>query len=1320
MFNLNLYSCFNNLCLRYYDLTVENNKKSTDNQKCVYFKDQFPNVYQEFMKALTLVPNENNINEIAKYYKLDENKECKLIKLLKENGIDVLYDDAEYQKYYKGISDNTKRVYNALITYRFPEEIIYIYLKLLTQKLENISDADKKYLLNYLLSLLKDNTNFKPMKLSDNSESLNNYKTLLPKNELETNEYYQMIYDLLNINYGGCQMGIEDICPLHLNDTQNKNISLNKTNIDSNQISRGINKKLLSDKNYINTPLGFNYNNPYASDNVKVYFGKYITGDKIDSNYINGEMEKIKNKYKLNNTFNINLMGDKLYEEISNIFTKMPYNNLNYISIPSDIVYSSLFIVDKDIDRKYFEGKLSYFAKFIISMKNRLLSPNEKICTEYILTNVLNNQLKLPDVSPDVSNLSLYIMLNYMKDQLNEWLIKIKPLLGLDNKWNYDASKDTIRKKILNNEPKLIEKYDQIMNINYTKIFTLDPLLNNYSNYNIIKTFSDSMDFYITKITSIVGSSSLKQTVDEMLGDIRTESKKNITYFNNTFLDTYGFKSHFKNMLNDINTEQSIKIYDEITMIFNSWNNYIKYSLNNLFNRGIESFYNDYNYMGIPRYNNCPECAKNLYKLYTEGFYKVFEEVNILKQYQNIEQIIAGKVSPSEIFDDNGKLKADLSSIQLRADTEYYYTIDNYCTTSVMLEPNSEVVVVNNNNTPGDIRDNTFNSEKITNKGRYDIELGFNNLIKANSVFTDYKNIIGKIKFYKRRVIKPADIEKNKLYIDLTKTNINSHTLYTVNNNLNYYYSIAGTTVSSTGSSKGIYTSSEDISMLPENMNLLYTDDLSDSKYIGKYLITKEDNYAYPIENKDKLKKLILQGKNNKYIMLQSYAQFIDSAESSEQYYVQVAGSDHIYFGVDDEEKIELYGQGKKLSEDVRREYKSDIMSVSINATEFKPVVLHIEGAKFYYKKDIEDKTTSSILEFKRNGVDQRSINDNNTGYVLFRDYDKKDLDLILLIITDQEKFKQYVTKGLNSISFEYENNEDTNMSEFKSYPKFLDEYLFKSCLILNKPVIKYTSKPDEIPEKGITLDSNLDLYDWKYYIDNVNILEIKNNIYEEMEQNSLKDQDSPKEQHLQKEFMVKDFNKLMLRKCFPNNFKRTLICNQDVLDAVDGGKYSVPNIKIKEALCEYNKYPYYLEHYFMTSKVDYKLKGKFNLRCLANLSGLPNIVFEYLDRDDLDYINKEVIVQGEDMIVKDGKIISSGDVYLVGIELSNDQIFKVPPTRILNKALLNVIDFQQFDNIYSRVELLLNNSGITDYIVKPLTLENIGTLKNMKYINFC
>ena len=73
-------------------------------------------------------------------------------------------------------------------------------------------------------------------------------------------------------------------------------------------------------------------------------------------------------------------------------------------------------------------------------------------------------------------------MYNYIKDQLDEWLIKIKPLLGLDDEWNYDETKDTIRKKVLTNDPELIEKYDQIMNINYTKIFTLDPLLDKYSN----------------------------------------------------------------------------------------------------------------------------------------------------------------------------------------------------------------------------------------------------------------------------------------------------------------------------------------------------------------------------------------------------------------------------------------------------------------------------------------------------------------------------------------------------------------------------------------------------------------------------------------------------------------------------------------------------------------------------------------------------------------------------------------------------------------------------------------------------------------------
>ena len=44
----------------------------------------------------------------------------------------------------------------------------------------------------HLLYLIKEIPTFVPLKLSQDSESLINYKQLLPKNELETNEYYQM------------------------------------------------------------------------------------------------------------------------------------------------------------------------------------------------------------------------------------------------------------------------------------------------------------------------------------------------------------------------------------------------------------------------------------------------------------------------------------------------------------------------------------------------------------------------------------------------------------------------------------------------------------------------------------------------------------------------------------------------------------------------------------------------------------------------------------------------------------------------------------------------------------------------------------------------------------------------------------------------------------------------------------------------------------------------------------------------------------------------------------------------------------------------
>ena len=112
METVKLFTLFNKLCLKYNELTIEYNKIYPDNQRCVYFKDQFPNVYQEFMKVFSIVPDENNLNTLAKYFKLDDDNENELIRLLKENGIDNIYHDKEYQTIYNNHRDMLKIVYN--------------------------------------------------------------------------------------------------------------------------------------------------------------------------------------------------------------------------------------------------------------------------------------------------------------------------------------------------------------------------------------------------------------------------------------------------------------------------------------------------------------------------------------------------------------------------------------------------------------------------------------------------------------------------------------------------------------------------------------------------------------------------------------------------------------------------------------------------------------------------------------------------------------------------------------------------------------------------------------------------------------------------------------------------------------------------------------------------------------------------------------------------------------------------------------------------------------------------------------------------------
>ncbi len=773
----------------------------------------------------------------------------------------------------------------------------------------------------------------------------------------------------------------------------------------------------------------------------------------------------------------------------------------------------------------------------------------------------------------------------------------------------------------------------------------------------------------------------------------------------------------------------------------------ITISLYNLMNKGIENFYNDYSFMNYSMYNNCPECIDNLYKLYTEGFNKIFEEINIIKQYKEMKKIVDTTNESTEenkqevesteenkqevesteenkqevesvlvplekvfeeIFNiteiDGEKVAKLIVNIDYNCNYngEYYYTVDENIVTSIKPASLSKYLYYDADNKK--YRKGLKDNKKVDN-----VPLMVRSVFTSGSIFYDIE-VIKKMKFYKKRLLKVKDMAKNKLWFSLTESDENEKNKLTlITDTQEITHKLLYTVFSSTEDKNRDVSTYFAVSDWDAQIRLLYTSDLSDSEYIGKYLITKEYNYAYPIESQDKLQQLIFKGNSSKYVICNRAVKL-----PLEQYYVKSTTSEKYYAKDKTGKKIQLFKNNSIIPNDELENYL--ISTVKIGNVSNPLFVTHIEGAKFI-KENNEVLEEFYYTSFDENPTEtiSRSTLENDTGYVIFEDIlstPSLNPTAVLLVVTNEEKFRQYITSYIYALEFNIE-AADTNTDRVVIYPSSPgNNFINNSFLILNKPNINYYLGGGFKNETGTPLNTNLIIYEWKYRIGNVNIVELNNNIYE-------KDISSTIDKHLQKEFMVKDFNQLMLRKCFPNNFKRTLMCNQDVIDAVDGGKYSIPNIKIKEALCEYGKYPYYLEHYFMTSRVDYKLKGKFNLRCLAKLNNLPDIIYKYINKDDLDYINNEVMIQGEDMIVKNGKIISSGDVYLVGIELSNDTMFKVPPTRILNKALLNVIDFQQFDNVYSRVELLLEDSGITDYIVKPLALENIGTLKNMKYINF-
>lgn len=1327
----NSYDYFNALCLKYQEIMYDQNK-IINGIDCIYFKDQFPKVYDEFMKAFTLIPNENSMNEIAKYFKVqpEYNNMCYLEKLMvDERVINKCANNMEMMTIYEKLVSSLKEAYTNMHANGLNLEYMYIFTKLFTEKLDHISEKDRKYLLNHIIYKLRYTTslanNIFPIPSED--DIYTKYKNLLPQNKLETNEYYNILYDIIKIRTGGSVLNYQNICPLHFNNNSLDSTSINKSDIYK-QISRGSNKKLLINNN----KLKFQYvRNDHSNSDKYLQKKEYIVGNESDEEYINIKANEIMKKYNKNNKYDIEYIAEQLYKQFCDKYTSLPlfsiYNTKYYGKfIVNNMNCSFLYDIDNEIDKKYFDGKLSYFAAYFYYLMNKY-SPNNNICTEYILSCFINKTLN----QTEKGNYCLYIMFNYMYDQFKEWLKEYQSKLGFDENWNYNKDNDIIRKRVevdsKGSKSYLMENYKKTMDINYLRMYKLQPFEEDEQItdiYGIIKCYDEAFNLLKKKFeetSSIIDGSiivnGVEYKISKILNDIRDPDEKDITYTNNLLLNNIGFKKYLTDMMKDFTTEQSIKTYNGLILLENlKVDQYIE----NLTDKGIEDIFNDYSYKVINKQNNCPECIKNMYKFITEGFYDIFNEINILRQYQKIKyekmnnKKINLKTGLTKITDLNELIEEDTSDsnypyvlkedlgtmADFRTGTKYIYVINNNeinSNVNCKLKANSEVYIKNIDESL--VKYQFVAIQKDDETKSMTVELSAGNYFMKGSRFNE--DISTKITVYKPLEIQTNTIDENRYYIipnkyvntelNITPLNIRNGTkiykyLYplTINKNENYY------------NLDSLIINNANSSITP----IIYADELNYNANINQYLIKRGENYIYQLIDENNISKIIENYSSKKFVIMTNSYIINNSNISNKIYNISNTSifkiGENVIFNNDMTVKDQTYKVNTNFM--LTNSKKYDYNNVNIFRTTIdKPVTYNGETIS------------------------------NDYGYILITNTtpdDKLPTKIYAIIITDMDLFKKYIemTKIASAIEFDY--NFDYSLTSksinYKQLP--LDE----TYIILNIDKIEYKEKSGETIDKkeiiGEPLDGDLIYYDWDSPLSNVNITDDKyviNNVNVDKDyiiKDAMKmDLESSK---LQKEFSVKDFNKLMLRKCFPDNFKRTLVCNQDVLDAIDGSEYAIPDIKIKEALCEYGKFPLYLEHYFMSSKIDYKLKGKFNLRCIANLSKIPDVV-RYLDRDELEYINKEVLVQGDDMIIKDGKIISGGDVYLVGIEINNDHMFRVPPTKILNKTLLNVIDFQQFDNIYDRIELVLDDKDITDYIVKPLTLETIGTLKDMKYINF-
>lgn len=1168
-----IYNLFQTVCLKYKDTVVS---LKLTNYKTL-FKDNYPEVYDKILSLFEIIANNDNINIIEDKISDLKNKLQEILSEWRDSGNSFPTDELELLiTYLNDYLTDTNKFDNT--------EYINIYTHLLTDDLTPLTETDKERLLEIIINNYKADTGYNP-----NSSEPSQKEDLLKYNPEVNSQFYHFLYNKdypNNINFDPIY------CDRHYKLKQNEEtLVLKNINYNNTQMSRGNLKKLISDK------LEFNETGDLYTDKIR-----HIIGDVYDNKSLDEEIAKIKNKKEYlnkNNKFDINLLLNKSLEQIYQIYLRLPNgSDITFNTIKKDLFNSTVFdkyqaflLYDREIDDKYFNGRISYFNNFIKHMCNfSNIMSSDPVITKYDLSllymHVYYNE-NGQEVSDHLINY-LYMEIEYMLKQYNEWYKGIKKSIGFETE-EYNKSQDTLRQLAeKNNDLKQFNKY---MDINYNRILEVNKDLPLFEKYNCIKVIGKILNKW--KELILQSYSTYLNDAEKIMYLI---NQGDSSFENNDLSEK--FKNQFMKILNDQDTYKIItKLLDLIMPTYIK--DYFDKENINLYQKNIPFYHS---------HTGCVECYKNYIQFSLTRFYKCMRDINLFILYN-------GRIE-DEIFEYKNDELVLLKDISYLApyDKNYGYTIINYnnkyCrwklavdSIGIIENPQLELIKINENN-----KDTEYTLNMLAN----------DTLIKAGSILvdTDYLNNMKVINF------KKID-DKNKY----------AHKLLYWVSHIDVY---------------GGYINNDDYVFVGIN----YTEyDPVSEKFIPKLI---EDNlgsklsegetirHSYPIKYKYTNKKCHSIGHYK---------------ISKNKHYMYPLTSDNILPNPSEND-----GDGNKL-----------ISKYGI-------------GYYIYYYKP---KDTSN----KKYIVNICNI-EKSTGHNYYINNSRVCIDYSSASAIFTEKFPLT----------DYNGYVVTNISSFK----YID------------------STGEEITVYGEKLDNDLEVYNWYPKLYTVTPETITDNIFpDKIYDDQITEEDIDRKsdiinyQPFNKRLMVKDFNNLMLRKAYPNKFKNTLIVDKEVIDSINCDKYSTTRLNIENALCEYTRYPKYLEHYFMTSRIDYKLNGLFTIRCLINPTLLPRIITDNINSGEWDHIKYEIQIQGKDMIIKDGKIMSSnGPLYMVGIETANDHIFTTYPIPVKLQNYLEVIDFQQFNNLYDWIDLYFDDAKFDNMQILELNHSTYGVLKNMKFIN--